>query len=66
MESEIPKNLVTLRKYILEKRKKLSESERNLRFSKILNHFYNTPRYRRSKHILAYYGISRNAEFNTL
>ncbi len=66
MESEIPKNPVTLRKYILEKRKNLSESERTLRFNKILNQFYKTPRYRKSKHILAYFGISRNAEFNTV
>lgn len=66
MDSEIPKDPVALRKYILEKRKNLSESERNLRFNKILNQFYKTPRYKRSKHILAYYGISRNAEFDTL
>jgi len=65
MESEIPKDPVTLRKYILEKRKILSESERTSRFNKILNQFYKTPRYKNSKHILAYYGISRNAEFNT-
>jgi 5-formyltetrahydrofolate cyclo-ligase len=66
MDLEIPKDPVALRKFILEKRKNLSESERNLQFNKILNHFYKTPRYRRSKHILAYFGISRNAEFNTL
>jgi len=66
MNSEIPKDPVTLRKYILDKRKKLSESERNLRFNKILNQFYKTPRYKTSKHILAYFGISRNAEFDTL
>ena len=66
MDSEIPKDPVTLRKYILEKRKKLSESERNLRFSKILNQFYNLSEYREATHITAYYGISRNAEFNTL
>ena len=66
MDMEIPKDPVALRKYILEKRKKLSESERNLRFNKILNQFYKTSRYRRSKHILAYFGISKNAEFNTL
>ncbi len=66
MDSEIPKDPVNLRKYILEKRRNLSESERNLRFNKILNQFYKTQRYKSSKHILAYYGISRNAEFNTL
>ena len=66
MDLEIPKDPVALRKYILEKRKKLSESERNLRFNKILNQFYKTSRYRRSKYILAYFGISKNAEFNTL
>ena len=51
MVSEIPKDPVTLRKYILEKRKNLTESERNLRFSKILNQFYKTPRFERAKHI---------------
>lgn len=66
MDLEIPRDPVALRKYILEKRKNLSESERNLRFSKILNQFYKTQRYRRSKHILAYFGIYRNAEFNTI
>lgn len=66
MDSEIPKDPVALRKYILEKRKNLSESERNLRFNKILNQFYKTSRYKSSKHILAYFGIYRNAEFNTL
>ncbi|MHA1474633.1 MAG: 5-formyltetrahydrofolate cyclo-ligase [Promethearchaeota archaeon] len=66
MESEIPKDPVTLRKYILEKRKNLSETERTLRFNKILNQFYEIPRYKRSKHLLAYYGILRNAEFDTL
>ncbi len=66
MDSEIPKDPVALRKFVLEKRKNMSESERQLRFSKILNHIYKTPRYKRSKHILAYFGISRNGEFNTL
>ncbi|QEE17820.2 5-formyltetrahydrofolate cyclo-ligase [Promethearchaeum syntrophicum] len=63
---EFPRDPIALRKFILKKRKELSESERILRFNKILNQFYKTPRYKRSKHILAYYGISRNAEFNTL
>jgi len=65
VDLEIPKDPVALRKFILEKRKKLSESERNLRFNKILNQFYKTSRYKSSKHILAYFGISRNAEFDT-
>ena len=66
MDSEIPRDPVALRKLILDKRKNLSESERNLRFNKILNQFYTIPRYKSSKHILSYYGISRNAEFDTL
>ena len=66
MGLEIPRDPVALRKYILEMRKNLSESEREILFNKILNQFYNLSEYKKAKHILAYYGISRNAEFNTL
>ena len=66
MSSDFPKDPIALRKFILKKRKNLSNNEREFLFNRILNQFYNLSEYRKANHILAYYGISRNAEFNTL
>lgn len=66
MSSDFSKDPIALRKYILKKRKDLANNEREFLFNKILNQFYNLSEYRKANHILAYYGISRNAEFNTL
>ncbi|MHA1720745.1 MAG: 5-formyltetrahydrofolate cyclo-ligase [Promethearchaeota archaeon] len=66
MSSDFPRDPITLRKFILEKRKRISIKEREVQFKKILNQFYNLPEYQNSNHILGYFGISRNAEFDTL
>ncbi len=66
MSSDFSKDPIALRKYILKKRKDLANDEREFLFNKILNRFYNLSEYREANHILAYYGIFRNAEFNTL
>ena len=66
MSSDFPTDPIALRKFILQKRKNLSIGEREFLFNKILKQFYNLSEYQKANHILAYYGISRNAEFNTI
>ncbi|MHA1646494.1 MAG: 5-formyltetrahydrofolate cyclo-ligase [Promethearchaeota archaeon] len=62
---EFPKDPASLRKLILSKRKLVPLEIRQKKFTKIVNSFKNTPEFKKSQHILAYFGKVSSAEFDT-